>query len=65
LHWNIHGEGLGLSLADVQALCAFLRALTDESLMPRIPSAVPSGLSTIDRLASNDKRVASADLVHP
>jgi cytochrome c peroxidase len=47
LHWNIHGEGLGLSPAQVRALCAFLRALTDESLIPEIPPAVPSGLPTI------------------
>jgi cytochrome c peroxidase len=61
LHWNIHAQGLGLSPAEVQALCAFLRTLTDESLMPKIPQAVPSGLPTIRPPAPDDRRLARAE----
>jgi cytochrome c peroxidase len=44
VHWHIAMKAPQLSEADVGALVAFLGALTDESLKPRAPEAVPSGL---------------------
>lgn len=44
IHWHIAMTQPLLSEADMFALVAFLHALTDESLTPRIPLAVPSGL---------------------
>jgi cytochrome c peroxidase len=44
VHWHIAMKAPQLSEADVDALVAFLGTLTDESLKPRVPEAVPSGL---------------------
>ena len=44
VHWHIAMKAPMLSEADVTALVAFLNTLTDESLKPRVPETVPSGL---------------------
>lgn len=50
LHWHIHMQKAELSAHDVADVLAFLNALTDTSLAPRVPSAVPSGLPVVPRL---------------
>jgi cytochrome c peroxidase len=50
LHWHVHMERPELSQADAAALVAFLGTLTDESLRPDVPRAVPSGLPVIPSL---------------
>jgi cytochrome c peroxidase len=47
IHWNVHMTRPELSSSDVSAVVAFLRALTDETLTPAIPTTVPSGLSVV------------------
>ncbi|MCD0418386.1 hypothetical protein LOC51_14305 [Rubrivivax sp. JA1024] len=47
IHWHVHMLAPRLDLADVKAIVAFLGALEDESLMPEIPRAVPSGLPVV------------------
>jgi cytochrome c peroxidase len=47
VHWHVAMPKGTLSQQDVHALVEFLKTLTDESLLPRIPSAVPSGLAPI------------------
>lgn len=42
LHWHIRPMPLGP--AETKALVAFLKTLDDETLLPEIPKAVPSGL---------------------
>jgi cytochrome c peroxidase len=64
LHWNIHPEGLGLSAAEVTAISAFLRTLTDESFLPTTPSAVPSGLPLPSRAAPRSSSVHSLTRAH-
>lgn len=44
IHWHIAMPRPLLGEDDVAALAAFLRTLTDESLLPARPAAVPSGL---------------------
>jgi cytochrome c peroxidase len=44
IHWHIAMPRPLLNEDDIEALAAFLRALTDESLQPAMPRAVPSGL---------------------
>ncbi len=50
LHWHIHMQKAELSADDVADVLEFLAALTDTSMAPRIPSAVPSGLPVVPRL---------------
>lgn len=50
LHWHIHMQKAELSANDVADVLAFLNALTDTSLAPQVPSAVPSGLPVVPRL---------------
>lgn len=47
IHWHIAMSAPELSKDDEQALVAFLGALTDESMKPPVPAAVPSGLPVI------------------
>jgi len=47
IHWHVHMKQPELSEEDVVAVAAFLRTLTDETLSPAIPAAVPSGLPTV------------------
>jgi cytochrome c peroxidase len=47
IHWQIAMTRPMLSAADTAALLAFLHCLTDESLLPQIPDAVPSGLAVV------------------
>jgi len=49
VHWMIF-RGPKWTEYDVDALVAFLEALSDESLMPTIPTVVPSGLPVVQRL---------------
>jgi len=48
LHWHIWEPDL--SDNDLDNLVAFLKTLTDESFIPKIPKAVPSGLTTATHL---------------
>jgi cytochrome c peroxidase len=50
LHWHIHMQKAELSAHDVADVLAFLNTLTDTSLAPQVPSAVPSGLPVVPRL---------------
>jgi len=47
LHWHIWEPDL--SQGEIESIIDFLGALNDESLMPTIPTAVPSGLAPIDK----------------
>ena len=50
LHWHIHMRQAELPAQDVADLLSFLNALTDTSMSPQVPTAVPSGLPVIPRL---------------
>lgn len=50
LHWHIHMQKAELSAGDVADVLEFLNALTDTSMAPQIPTAVPSGLPVVPRL---------------
>lgn len=50
LHWHIHMQKAELSTQDVADVLAFLSALTDTSMAPQVPVAVPSGLPVVPRL---------------
>jgi cytochrome c peroxidase len=59
LHWHIVSPDLAES--ELDALVAFLGTLTDESLRPPVPAAVPSGLTPIDHQpAGTGARLAGA-----
>ena len=47
IHWHIPMSRPMLSDADVAALVACLGSLTDESMAPTVPAAVPSGLQVV------------------
>ena len=47
LHWLMANQWTPIVDRDIQNLAAFLEALTDESHMPDVPSAVPSGLPVV------------------
>jgi cytochrome c peroxidase len=61
VHWHIAMKAPQLSQADVEALVAFLGTLTDESLKPRVPEAVPSGLPVAPDAPPLANRVAFAE----
>ena len=46
IHWHV--RRIGLAPEEKLALVAFLRSLTDDSAMPRIPRELPSGLPVLD-----------------
>lgn len=50
LHWHIHMQKAELSAVDVADVIEFLNALTDTSMAPPVPAAVPSGLPVVPRL---------------
>lgn len=50
IHWHVHMQHAELSRADATDLVAFLKTLSDESLRPAIPRAVPSGLPVVPSL---------------
>ncbi len=50
IHWHVHMQKPELLPQDVADLLAFLDTLTDTSLAPRVPDAVPSGLPVVTRL---------------
>ena len=50
LHWHVHMTRAELSSGDVADLLAFLNTLTDTSMAPQVPAAVPSGLPVVPRL---------------
>jgi len=52
LHWHITSPEL--TDYELDRLVDFLGALTDETLMPRVPERVPSGLTPIDDNAGQD-----------
>lgn len=47
IHWHIPMARPMLSDAEVDAVVAFLGTLTDESMSPPVPAAVPSGLQVV------------------
>jgi cytochrome c peroxidase len=51
LHWHISEPNL--RDIEIQRLVDFLATLTDESLTPKIPKYVPSGLTTVDEKNKN------------
>lgn len=53
LHWHIWEPNL--SDREIEQIVAFLGTLTDESLMPSIPDAVPSGLDPVAVLEGAEK----------
>jgi cytochrome c peroxidase len=44
VHWHVHMHKPELAEADVKSLVSFLETLTDQSMTPAAPVAVPSGL---------------------
>jgi cytochrome c peroxidase len=50
LHWHIHMQKPELSADDAADLLAFLNTLTDVSMAPQVPHAVPSGLPLVPRI---------------
>jgi cytochrome c peroxidase len=56
IHWHIHMQHPDLSRADAADLIAFLQTLSDESLRPTIPRAVPSGLPVVPTLTNPSAR---------
>ena len=56
---DIFVNGFDLNAQEKADLVAFLHALTDESTLPKIPTAVPSGLPVITR-SDNPARAISA-----
>lgn len=50
IHWHVHMQRPELPEADMANLVAFLKTLTDESLRPAVPDAVPSGLPIVKPL---------------
>ena len=53
IHWHTPMSRPMLSDADVAALVAFLGSLTDESMAPAVPAAVPSGLPVVAHSGSS------------
>ncbi len=58
IHWHVAMQYKSLSKQEERALIAFLNTLTDESMMPVVPSSVPSGLPvvSIDAAIGNSVR---------
>ena len=59
IHWHVHmTHGAQLSDRDVGDLVAFLGALEDETLTPKIPKRLPSGLDVVsgDATKRGDER---------
>jgi len=50
VHWHVHMQKAELSASDAADVLEFLNTLTDTSMAPQIPSAVPSGLPVVPRL---------------
>lgn len=44
IHWHVHMNKPELTEAEVKSLVAFLETLTDQTMTPATPGAVPSGL---------------------
>jgi cytochrome c peroxidase len=49
VHWHIALAGKTLDAGETDDLVAFLQTLTDESMKPPVPTAVPSGLPVVGR----------------
>lgn len=49
IHWHVHMLSPKLNASDVRAIVAFLGALEDESMLPSVPTVVPSGLAVVPR----------------
>ncbi len=47
IHWHLHMSTPEIPDSDVEAVVAFLRTLTDETLTPQTPHVVPSGLPVV------------------
>ncbi len=62
---DVFVQGFEMSDQEKADLLAFLMALTDESQMPEIPTAVPSGLPVIERIDNPARAiVAAANIGH-
>jgi cytochrome c peroxidase len=57
---DIFVNGFDLSDQDREDLIAFLYALTDESQMPDVPTAVPSSLPVVERIDNPERERAAA-----
>jgi len=55
IHWDIAMKPGELAPREIDALVAFMESLSDESLLPEVPFAVPSGLSAGMRTAKRTK----------
>lgn len=61
LHWHIWEPNL--SDDEVERLVDFMKTLTDESFMPKIPQEVPSGLSVSIFKPTNDLNIKNNDVL--
>ncbi|GIK58502.1 MAG: hypothetical protein HND44_13715 [Chloroflexi bacterium] len=57
---DVFVQGFEMNDQEKADLLAFLMALTDESQMPEIPTAVPSGLPVVERLENPARAMAAA-----
>lgn len=56
IHWHVAMSRPMLSEEDAAALAAFLGTLTDESMEPQVPAAVPSGLPVVAHSGQSPRR---------
>ncbi|MBX3060674.1 MAG: hypothetical protein KF770_29805, partial [Anaerolineae bacterium] len=57
---DVFVQGFDLSEQEKADLLAFLMALTDESGLPDVPTAVPSGLPVVERIDNPARAIAAA-----
>ncbi|MCA9973734.1 MAG: right-handed parallel beta-helix repeat-containing protein [Anaerolineales bacterium] len=57
---DVFVQGFSLTAQERDDLVAFLYALTDESQLPEVPTAVPSGLPVVARLENPERAAAAA-----
>jgi cytochrome c peroxidase len=60
LHWHIWEPDL--SDHEIDRVVDFLKTLTDESFMPQVPQALPSGLTPIDHIPLTDTAGSSTPI---
>jgi len=59
IHWHIHMMRPELTAQDLRELKAFLATLEDESMLPEVPTALPSGLVPIKSQSINNQLVSN------
>jgi len=65
VHWHIAMPKATLSESEINDLVAFMGTLTDESMMPPVPSGLPSGLKAASTSHSDNSQLASEAVVQP